>query len=172
MFTTTRRALTTGAACAVMFGVMSLASPVWGEQPIRQVKNVDEKGRIPYQTTQLIITSTCSFNGILYFCEHVLPTVPASKRLVVEHVSMFAALSSGAPDSLRFINPVSNGTLSWVQPTFSPRATISTHFFLDRPVHVYYEPNQVPSIRFSSSGPPVSIEFSVHGYLIDAENDD
>jgi hypothetical protein len=170
MFTTTRRALKTGAACAVMFGVMSLASPVWAEQPIRQVKNVDEKGRIPYQTEQLISTSTCSFNGVLYFCSHALPVVPAGKRLVVEHVTMFAALSSGDPDSLRFIDPITNGTLSWVQPTFSPRPSLPTHFFLDRPVHVYYEPNQVPSIRFSSTGQPVSIEFTVHGYLIDAVN--
>jgi hypothetical protein len=154
-----------------MFGVMSLANPAWGQPPTRSVKNVDEKGRVPYQTTQLIITSTCSFNSILYFCDHTLPAVPAGKRLVVEHITMFAALASGVPDSLRFLNPVSNGTLFWVQPTFTPRAIDSAHSFLDRPVHVYYEPGQSPMIRLQTTGQPVSVEFTVHGYLIDAEND-
>lgn len=170
MFTTTRRALRAGAACAVTCGVLSLASPERVQAQIRPAytKNVDEKGRIPYQTEQLIITSTCTFNGFLYFCNHELPAVPAGKRLVIEQVTMFAALASGDPDSFRFIDAVSNGTLAWIQPTFSRRPTIPTHFFLDRPVHVYYEPNQTPSIRFSASGQPLSIEFTVHGYLIDA----
>jgi hypothetical protein len=83
---------------------------------------------------------------------------------------MFMALASGSPDSVRFINPVSNSTLYWLQPTFTPRATIATHFFLNQEVLAYYEPSQVPQLRFSSTGQPVSIELTVHGYLIDAVN--
>ena len=154
-----------------MCGLMMLATPelTQAQRPL-PTKNVDEKGRIPYQIEQLLITSTCSSNGILYFCDHSLPAVPAGKRLVIEHVTMFAALATGVPDSFRFMHPVFLGTLFWVQPTFTPRAINGAHFFLDRPVTVYYEGGQEPMVRLQTTGQPISVEFTIHGYLIDAVN--
>jgi hypothetical protein len=131
-------------------------------------KNLDEKGRVPYQAAVLVITSACSTNGILYFCDQTLPTVPTGKRLVLEHVSMFVALASGVPDMVRFLDPFTHGTRAYVQPTFTTRSIAASHFLLDRPVHVYYEPDQTPIMRIQTTGQPVSIELTAQGYLIDA----
>jgi hypothetical protein len=97
-----------------------------------------------------------------------LPTVPTGKRLVLEHVSMFVALASGIPDLVRFSDPLTFRTRAYVQPTFTTRSIFPNHFFLDRPVHVYYGPDESPLFRLQMTGQPVSIEVTVQGYLIDA----
>jgi hypothetical protein len=155
-----------------MCGLVLLASPETTQAQIRPVytKNLDEKGRAPYQIEQLFIVSSCTFNGILYFCDHTMPAVPAGKRLVIEHITMFAALAGGVPDSVRFMHPVFFSTVFWIQPTFTTRAISGTHFFLDRPTNVYYEAGQTPILRLQTTGQPQSVEFTIHGYLIDAVN--
>jgi hypothetical protein len=132
-------------------------------------KNVDEPGRRPYQVEGSIIPSTCSFNSVLYFCRVDFPVVPTGKRLVVEHVSTFVVVDGGSPDSLRFMTPL-GGTAFWVQPIFTPRVNIAGHFFLDRPVVVYYEPGDTPQVLLQLTAPPIVAQFTVHGYLIDATN--
>jgi hypothetical protein len=153
-------------------GVMCLAFPECAQAQIRPVytKNVDEKGRIPYQVAELVLTSACSTNGLLFFCERQLPAVPAGKRLVIERLTMFLALASGSPDLVRFVNPVTNGTLSYVQPSFTQRVISAAHFFLNQEVLAFYEPGQTPAVRVQATGQPVSIEITVQGYLIDAVN--
>jgi len=133
------------------------------------VKNVDERGREPYQAQALVNPSACSFNSVLYFCQLSFPAVPDGQRLVLEHVTTFWALTAGVPDSLRFLDS-NNATLFWVQPTFTPRANIDTHFFLDRPVVVYYEPTTSPAMLLAMTAPPASIEVTLAGYLISATN--
>lgn len=154
--------------------VLGLALTLTADQAMAQVraaytKNVDEPGRRPYQLAASFIPSSCSTNGILYFCALDLPAVPTGKRLVVEHISMFVAVSGGTPDLLRFRNQNFN-TLFWVQPTFTPRVNFPGQFFLDRPVDVYYEPDDTPNVGLQLTAPLSVAEITVHGYLIDAVN--
>jgi hypothetical protein len=137
-------------------------------RPVR-TKNVDEPGRAPYQVSGLFVPSDCSFNGALYSCSLTLPVVPAGKRLVIEHLSMFVAVDGGSPDALRFLATPS-GTAFFVQPTFTPRASNANHFFLDRPVLVYQEPGTIPGVLLTLTGLPSTAQLTVHGYLIGATN--
>ena len=132
-------------------------------------RNIDEPGRVPYQVEASVSAASCAFNGVIYTCDKVFPPVPAAKRLIVEHLSTFQALSSGTPDVIRFLN-ANFATLFWVQPTFSTRAGLPTHFFLDRPVRVYYEPTTSPTVRIQTNGAPEVILVTLHGYLVDAVN--
>ena len=139
------------------------------KRPPRAVKNVDEAGRAPYQVSTLFLPSACTFNSVLYFCRLDLPAVPAGKRLIVEHLSMFVAVNNGSPDSVRFLNSL-GGDAFWVQPTFTPRVGNANHSFLDRSVLVYYEPGDTPQVLLALTAPLSSAEITVHGYLIDATN--
>jgi len=164
------RRLLPGILCLGVVGVAPLESA--GEalrfRPVR-TKNVDEPGRATYQVSGLFVPSDCAFNGSLYSCSLTLPVVPAGKRLVIEHVSMFVALDNGSPDALRFLATPS-GTAFFVQPTFTPRASNANHFFLDRSVLVYQEPGTTPSVLLTLTGLPSSAQLTVHGHLIGAAN--
>ena len=135
---------------------------------VLNTKNVDQPGRSPYQVTSLFSPSSCTFNSVLYFCPLSFPVVPAGKRLIIEHISMFVAESAGgSPDSLRFLNSF-NGTAFWVQPTFTPRVGTPDHSFLDRPVLVYYDSGENPNVLLAVTKVLAAAEMSVQGYLIDA----
>src|SRR5262245_48414484 len=87
-------------------------------QALGESHSKSDDSQTPYQVSTNIIPSTCTFNSVLYFCDVKFPAVPAGKRLVIEHVSLFVALNAGNPDSVRFRNS-SNGTAFWVQPIFT-----------------------------------------------------
>jgi hypothetical protein len=167
----TLRKLVSGIAYVAL---LALTLHVASDQASAQIrpaytKNVDEPGRTPYQTSNIFSPSSCSFNSVLYFCPLPLPTVPAGKRLIIEHVSIFVALNAGVPDSLRLQNSFNNN-IFWVQPTFTQRALTPTHFFLDRQVLAYYEPGDTPKLLLAATGSLAAAEATVHGYLIDATN--
>lgn len=172
MRTIMRQRPTVGVVTLMVLGLMMYV----GERQATQakpsftlVKNVDERGREPYQVQALVNTSTCTFNSVLYFCQLPFPAVPDGQRLILEHVTTFWALTAGEPDSLRFLDS-NNATVFWVQPTFTPRVNNATHFFLDRPVTVYYEPTTSPTLLLAMTAPPSSIEVTLTGYLISATN--
>ena len=133
------------------------------------VKNVDERGREPYQVQAEVDPSACTSNGVLHFCQVSFPAVPDGERLIVEHLSSFWDLTAGNPDSLRFLDG-NGGTIFWVQPTFTTRASNSTHFFLERSVDVYYEPTTTPTLLLAMTASPSVIQVTLHGYLISATN--
>jgi hypothetical protein len=124
---------------------------------------------VPYQTSNLFIPSSCTFNSVLYFCDVALPAVPAGQQLMVEHVSLFVAVDSGSPDSVRFLNS-NHGTALWVQPVFTPRVNNPNHFFLDRSVTVYYTSGDTPHVLLALTAPLSSAEVTVHGKLSTAAN--
>jgi hypothetical protein len=160
---------------ALCFGLVGLTMHLSAEPAMAQVraaltKNVDEPGRMPFTENPLVLTSTCTFNSVLYFCRVNFSAVPAGKRLVVEHISSFIALSAtGSPDSIRFIDRF-GGTAEWVQPTFTTRVNTTSHFFLDRPTLVYYEPGDTPQVLVATTVQPTVVEVILHGYFIDAAN--
>jgi hypothetical protein len=138
-------------------------------------KNVDEPGRIPYQYAVDFQsgTSACVTNS---FCIVPFPAVPAGKRLVVEHLTVFAAVSGGGiPNLLAFgDNFVTNqNNVFIIPPTFTPSVTSlgATFYALERPVRVYYEPGTTPKVKIGASANfAFTCNMTLHGYLIDASN--
>jgi hypothetical protein len=66
---------------AALAGLSSLASPIHGAfaaPPVAEVRNIDDPGRIPYQSAQRISAGQDTF---------IFPVVPAGDRLVIQHVS-------------------------------------------------------------------------------------
>jgi len=139
-------------------------------RPLRAAdKKNAEPAWVPYQTSNLFIPSSCTFNSVLYFCDVALPAVPAGQQLMVEHLSLFVALDSGSPDSVRFLNS-NHGTALWVQPVFTPRVINPNHFFLDRSVTVYYNSGDTPHVLLALTAPLSSAEVTVHGKLSNVAN--
>jgi hypothetical protein len=74
-------------AIAALAGLAMLASPIQGANAAQAppVREVDDPGRIPYQSSQTISAGQRAF---------LFPEVPAGHRLVIQHVSAHLNLQS------------------------------------------------------------------------------
>ena len=102
--------------------------------------------------------------------------VPAGKRLIVEHVTVFIGVASGGqPNYLTFgdSSVTNSGNVAIVKPDFSISNNVGGFNFwaLDRDALVYYEAGATPKLKI---GATANFGFvgnaSLHGYLIDAAN--
>jgi len=75
------------------------AVPLIAQVRAAAVKNIDEKGRVPYQNTEL---GTCQ-SGTNTFCNVTFPAFPAGKRLVIEHVSALVNVFSAGVSAERAV---------------------------------------------------------------------
>jgi hypothetical protein len=115
------------------------------------MRNVDERGRVPYQAWTNLIHTTLA----------VFPIVPVGKRLVVEFVS---ARGLGP----RFISgdvvlATSSRPLAFLsKPTVTPDGS---SFTVSEAVRAYIDGGQAPQLNANSS--PDIWEATLSGYLID-----
>lgn len=141
------------------------------------MKNTDEPGRQPYQYTVAFFPSGGGCSGSI--CSFAFPPVPLGKRLVIQHVSIFAYVTGSAPPNFLAFRTGAGGVtnsnnLAIVQPAFlaGPPAAGTPTWLLDRDVLVYYEPGATPTLRIDAPANFANFESNatVHGYLIDATN--
>jgi hypothetical protein len=155
---------------AAMLGAFAI-TPALAQTRAALVKNVDEPGRAPYQHTVDFSPGECTTPS---FCIVEFPAVPAGKRLVVENITVYAAVAEGgAPTLLAFgdLFVTNQGNRYVLAPAFTQSMTAfgSTFHALDRAVRVYYEPGEIPKVKIGASASFVIISnMSLHGYLIDA----
>lgn len=153
------RLLTLAGALALLavFGKF-YAVPVIAQVRAALVKNVDEKGRAPYQQSGFV---QCT-NGNS-FCDLFLPAVPANKRLVVEHVSA----NIFAPVGLNGTFLIVGGNTSSALPGRSTSAP--TLLAVNETVLMYFEAGASPLYRVVPSVADGSASFSatITGYLVD-----
>ncbi len=150
------------------------ATRAFGQIRPAYTKNVDEPGRTPYDKN---VVAEAAF-GVALPVVHsaIFPAVPLGKRLVLQHVSVFAS-NFGAPTPatevafIAFPMPSGNASDGYkfvIEPDFK---RVGAYFFLDRPITLYYEPGAAPRINmFAASGNFTYINITLHGYLIDAVN--
>lgn len=122
------------------------------------VRNVDEKGRIPYMQGEF---QNCNPSNAL--CDTVYPPVPSGMRLVVEHVSANIGLNPGSGINGTFL--LANGVV------FSlPGRSMATPSLVgvNEQVLAYFEAGQQPVYRIALSTANDSGEASsvISGYLI------
>jgi hypothetical protein len=124
------------------------------------VKNVDERGRVPYQEVV-----TCVSTG--FGCQAQASAVPPGKRLVIEHVSMRIIInnSTGTPEAGVFGNAV----VQYLNPILSPTGGTTRTYFANEAVLTYYETGQAPyaSVFLSSLATSMQVVVTFSGYSVD-----
>lgn len=148
------------AVCAILvLGVVferSLVKPVLAEVRAALTKNIDEKGRVPYQ--QRVDCSGIGFS----ICYATIPPVPAGKRLVLEgiYAQVFAGTSAAPLVSL------DNGTNDIAM--FQAFSWGGGAYGMNTPILLYVEAGETIRLRAggvqntSSAG---SVTYT--GYLVD-----
>lgn len=117
------------------------------------VKNIDEKGRIPYSAS----VSACLPSGL----ECSFPAVPANRRLVIEYVNGgLSQLPGSGPDAALRFTRTDGITLQYILPTF---LRVPAIYGISAPVLIYMEAGQVPRVVSDAAW----IEARLTGYLVD-----
>lgn len=128
-----------------------------------KTSSVDDPGRIPYQFFKNL--QPCSGS----VCQATTPAVPAGKRLVVQHVSAFGALTSPG----NFVEVVVS-TPTAVLSTFAPPVfgnPGAQGFAFDQLVQGYADAGSAVTVFISANGSlnQTASDFIVTGYLIDCQ---
>lgn len=116
------------------------------------VKNIDEKGRIPY-TASAQCTNPDPFGG----CSAVFPNVPSGKRLVIEYVNMDIIAPSVPAAALN-----SSGGQTFTVPVFGPR--FPNDYGVSAQVLMYINAGKHASVAIIGSR---VISAVITGYLVD-----
>ena len=132
------------------------------------VSNMDDPGRIPYQS-QVLIDPNSPFTCSSVDCEATFPTVPANHRLVVLHLAATFAFSSAPGQvNLEYAGAAFTGGLS------SAPAALKNALFnqflvqFDLPVQFYVDAGQSFLVKAQTSlGLPVSGTVTATGYMLD-----
>ncbi|HEV3201928.1 MAG TPA: hypothetical protein VGZ73_28720 [Bryobacteraceae bacterium] len=128
------------------------------------VKNIDERGRIPYQ-------ASVGCTG-LATCTAFVNPVPANSRLVIEHIGVQGQVFSGvqiAYTALGASSGESNQLLSYddVGAIFQGSFPGVDLYVISQPVLVYFEAGQIPGVQFAAGSDNVKIAGVISGYLVD-----
>ena len=136
------------------------AVPLMAQIRAALIKNIDEKGRNPYQQSG---ATDCTGLGL---CDLAFPAVPAGKRLVVEHVSGNFNPNPGAAMNAIFLE----GAGGFAVFSF-PGSSMATPQLVavNQPVLAYFESGQTPFIRVAWNSTANTGAFSavITGYLVD-----
>jgi hypothetical protein len=147
------------AVFATLAGLAMLASPIHGAfgAQTSQVRDVDDPGRIPYQST---LTGT---PGPIF--QFFFPPVPAGHRLVIQHISgdlNFSAVpTSPAAEAIVFVT----GGGSAFSPTFTRNITS-----FDQLVQLYVDGGEAAEVTvnpLSANAQAASGFLTLTGYLLD-----
>lgn len=130
-----------------------------------KTSSVDEPGRNSYQFLKNL--QPCSGT----FCEATTPAVPDGKRLVVQHVSAFGALTSAGTFVEVVVSSGTSGS-SRVFSTFAPPifgSPGSQGFAFDQTVLGYADAGSAVTVFISTNGSlnNTAADFIVTGYLVD-----
>jgi hypothetical protein len=157
--------LAAGLALIAMAGKF-FAVPLLAQVRAALVQNVDDPGRIAYQSTAFGTNSegTCSGN----VCVFLWPPVPANHRLVAQHIQAANPLTSlsPAPGFQVFLAGGTSAGTSFYAPSLGVQS------IFDQPTLAYYDAGSVPQADvFTSVGalfdPTASARLTLTGYLLD-----
>jgi hypothetical protein len=140
------------------------AVPVLAQVRAALVKNIDERGRIPYSQTAF-----CNSSGS-NTCQVFFPVVPPNKRLVIEHVN--GLLVTNVTLGLVYVSGNLNSSpetteqpiLFGLQSSFGDFTYIANEPFL-----TYFEAGQSPAIfiQVAVGAGFIESQVTLTGYLVD-----
>jgi hypothetical protein len=122
------------------------------------VKNVDEKGRAPYQQSGFV---QCTAGNS--FCDLSTAAVPANKRLIVEHVTANVFAPSGVNGVFLIVG---GNTTSSLLARSNGTASLMA---VNETVLMFYEAGASPLFRLvpSTTDGSASYQATITGYLVD-----
>ena len=125
------------------------------------VKNVDEKGRVPYSFTQFCV------NNIENVCVVTTAAVPNNRRLVIEHISAEVEIGGGGISGYRL--SVNGIETAFFAPTLVATPSFGQRYALNQPALVYAEAGQTTSVSLTGSTIATFVRQTVvlTGYLVD-----
>jgi hypothetical protein len=120
------------------------------------VKNIDEKGRNPYQST-----GVCNVFGRCFFEQ-----VPAGKRLIIEFVSLDVDSRDGTLPTFpaAAVFEASTGGASSTIPIYQ---RFGTDFGANTSVFIYSQPGETPLITVIGGNSLTVNTATITGYLVD-----
>lgn len=127
-----------------------------------KTSSVDDPGRNPYQffkNLQPCVHTTC---------QATTPAVPDGKRLVVQHVSAFGALTSPGNTVEVVVSTPTSVLSTFAPPVFG---TTNQGFAFDQPVLGFADAGQTVTVFISTNGSfdQAASDFVVTGYLLDCK---
>jgi hypothetical protein len=126
----------TGTAQAIVAALVQVANTTTSPVPI---SNVNDPGRIPYQTQ--LFNDSC---GAVGNCVLTFPTVPTGHRVVVQHITATDGFN-GQPTYFLASVAVGDTTVSNFLPSF-----FSKGYLFDQPVLFYADSGQAVKVEFST----------------------
>ena len=122
------------AVFAALLGLATLTPSISGANAAQatQVREVDDPGRIPYQSSQTISAGQRAF---------VFSAVPVGHRLVIQHVSAHVNLQSAVTDQAEISVSASDSGSSNFLSQFSGKLVE-----FDQPVQLYVDAGDVPEV--------------------------
>ena len=142
-----------------------LAVPLLAQARAALVQNVDERGRIPYQSTRNM--NTCNGSPD---CQLIFGAVPSNKRLVITHFDALVFVSGSG--SLQDIFLSVPGTSDRANPEFTasaPGAGGFNGFSSSREVLFYLDTGAGPTVDLQATNGMFGI-VTLRGYLVDCTN--
>jgi len=125
------------------------------------VLHVNDPGRVPYQSVVSGNINSCVVQNL---CLGVFPTVPSGHRLVIQHASIQAALSTGATT----VFVVLGDNFSNFSATILPSANGLGLAIVDQAVLAYFDAGQKPQLGIDSSSAVINrYTVSLTGYMLD-----
>ncbi len=133
--------------------------------------NMDNPGRVAYQSTQLGNEGVATLNGFGVD----FPPVPPNHRLVVQHVIFQAILTGSGTTMVTLGCDNCGGPIIPLSAFFAPSAQVfgnQNMAAVDSPVLIYFDQYQAPVVQVSNnasivtnqSSPPA---FTLTGYMLD-----
>jgi hypothetical protein len=141
-------------ALAALAGLAVLASSIHGAFPaslVAEVRNIDDPGRIPYESQQSIAAGEDTA---------IFPVVPAGHRLVIQHVVGFAVFSSAISGVTATVFS-REGLSTFLPPSFQN----ATRF--DQLVQLYVDAGNGPRVSLDADAPVYGGAVTLTGYLLD-----
>jgi hypothetical protein len=157
-----RNKLVIGAAALALLGVLGhfSAKPLLAQIRAALVRNIDEPGRSPYLSASPNVGYTPNQ------CIAEFAPVPPNKRLVVQHISGYAALTGPSTLVVAILeapNVLVNVPRAYLSATFVG----GSQYVANQEMVLYLEPGGVPRLRFQVSNVSCTAVGTLSGYLID-----
>ena len=160
-------ALTLAAVIGTIYAAPALAVVI----KAALVKNVDEPGRSPYQKFL-----GCDENASRFCQGSTAESVPARTRLVIQHVSIFSQVATGA--KITTLRLTTNGAAFdpgaanlEIHPQFRGTTLgFGDNYDGNEVGPVFFEAGQKPTISIQINGDPeVNVSAYITGYLVDLD---
>jgi hypothetical protein len=154
-------ALTLAAVIGSIYAAPALAQVI----KAALVKNIDEKGRAPFERVVHCIggTPTCTINPIF--------TVPNDRRLVLEHISSRISVNTGGIQVMRIIDSTFRNRAFPVAQLQTTHPQIQ--YAVNAAVLNYFEAGDTVGVNIESDTPltgNVQADVTISGYLVDLTN--